>query len=314
MRTFIRNIFVFLFLLLSWASAYGEQWGIVNVSVCNTRSDPYYSAGQESQALLGMPVRVLDHKNEWTRIETPEGYVHWTLGSTLKEVSRQELTQWNQKRQLVVTNLFSLVYQKPSRKSQTVSDAVAGDRFCLLGRKGKFYHVLFPDGREGWIPRSEAEPLDVWRAHISRESDAIIRTAFRLVGVPYMWAGTSPKGVDCSGFVRTVLYMHDIIIPRNASQQAQKGERIKIDPDFANVQPGDLLFFGSGERVVHVGIYLGNKRFIHSLGFVHENSFDPQDPLYDEYDRHRLLFASRMLPYINKEKGLFTTDQSEFYR
>lgn len=310
----IRYLFLSLSLLLTWAAAYGQQWGIVNVSVCNTRSEPRYMSGQESQALLGMPVKVLGHESEWTQIETPEGYVHWTLSSTLKEVSRHELTQWNQKEQLVVTSLFSFVYQKPSSKSQTVSDVVGGDRFRLLGKKGKFYHVLYPDGREGWIPRSDARPMNEWRTTLRSEPSDILRTAFSLMGIPYMWGGTSPKGVDCSGFVRTVLYLHDIIIPRNASQQAQKGEHIEIDPDFANVQPGDLLFFGSGERVVHVGIYIGNKRFIHSLGFVHVNSFDPQDPLYNEYERHRLLFASRVLPYINKEDGLTTTDHNSFYQ
>lgn len=59
--------------------------------------------------------------------------------------------------------------------------------------------------------------------------------------------------------------MHDIIIPRDASQQAYVGEHIDIAPDFGNVQPGDLIFFGrkatagKKERVVHVAIYLGDK-------------------------------------------------------
>ena len=300
-------------LLLAWAVAYGQQWGLVNVSVCNTRSGARYAAEQESQALLGMPVKILGHKNEWTQIETPEGYVHWALSGTVKEVSRPELEHWNRARQLVVTSLSSIVYQKPSRKSLTVSDAVGGNRFRLLGRKGGFYHVLFPDGREGWIPRSDAEPLDEWRAHLSREPEDVLRTAFRLVGLPYMWGGTSPKGVDCSGFVRTVLYLHDIIMPRNANQQAEKGERIEVDSAFANVHPGDLLFFGAGDNIVHVGSYIGDRRFIHSAGFVHVSSFDPQDPLYADYERQHLLFATRFLPYVNKEAGLCTTDHNEFY-
>lgn len=289
------------------------------MSVCNTRSDADYDAGMESQALLGMPVKVLDTRNEWTRIQTPEGYEHWTLSAAVSRMTREEVTQWNQGRQVVVTAMYGNVYEEPSRKAQTVSDVVAGNRLRLTGRKGRFYRVEYPDGRKGYLPKADAEPLEKWRASLDNSAEGILQTAHRLMGVPYMWGGTSPKGVDCSGFVRTTLLMHDIIIPRNASQQARKGERLETG-DFSTLQPGDLLFFGSKakegkpERVIHVAFYLGGKRFIHSLGCVRTGSLDPQDPLYDEYDHQRLLFAARVLPYINKEEGLFTTDHSEYYR
>ena len=67
-------------------------------------------------------------------------------------------------------------------------------------------------------------------------------------------------------------------------------------------------------RVVHVGMYIGGKRFIHSQGDVHISSFDPADELFDEYNLGRLLFATRVLPYINKEEGLNTTETNEYYK
>lgn len=301
-------------------AAHGQEtWAIVNVSVCNTRAAADYDAGMESQALLGMPVRVLGTQDEWTRIQTPEGYEHWTLSAAIQPMSRQAVTTWNRSPQVVVTALWGSVYGQPSRQAQTVGDVVAGNRLQLTGSRGRFYRVAYPDGRTGYLPKSDAMPLDRWRRQLDNRPEAILRTAHRLMGLPYMWGGTSPKGVDCSGFVRTVLMMHDIIIPRNASQQARCGQRLEIG-DFSDLQPGDLLFFGRKaqdgrpERVLHVAFYLGGKRFIHALGCVRIGSFDPADPLYDAYDHDRLLFAARLLPYINRSEELFTTDQSEYYR
>lgn len=89
--------------------------------------------------------------------------------------------------------------------------------------------------------------------------------------------------------------------------------------EYTTFQPGDLIFFGRKatperkERVVHVGMYIGNKRFIHSQGDVRVNSFSPDDELFDEYNLGRLLFATRVLPYINKEASLNTTETNPFY-
>lgn len=297
----------------------GKTYGIVNVSVANLRVEPDFSSEMMTQGLLGMPVRVLQHDG-WVRIQTPDNYIAWVHRVGVHLVSKEEMTAWNSAEKIVVTAHYGFVYSEPNQVSQTVSDVVAGNRLKWEGTKGAFYKVAYPDGRRGYISKSVAMPEKKWRSALRQDASGIIRTAHTMMGVPYLWAGTSSKGVDCSGFMRTVLFMHDIIIPRDASQQAYVGEHIDIAPDFSNLQPGDLIFFGRRatperrERVVHVGMYIGGKRFIHSQGDVHISSFDRADELFDEYNLGRLLFAARVLPYINKEAGLNTTETNEYYK
>ena len=297
----------------------GEQvYGILNLSVANLRVSPDFSSEMTTQGLLGMPVRVLQC-NGWYRIQTPDRYIAWVHPVAVHRVTRAELKAWNRAPKIVVTSHYGFVYSEPDEQSQPVSDIVAGNRLKWEGSKGSFYQVSYPDGRKGYIHQSLSMPEDKWRSSLKTGADDIIRTARTLMGVPYLWAGTSSKGVDCSGFVRTVLFMHDIIIPRDASQQAYVGEHIDIAPDFSNLQPGDLIFFGrratstKKERVVHVAIYIGNKRFIHSQGDVHISSFDPQDELFDAFNLNRLLFAARVLPYIGSQPALNTTATNDFY-
>ncbi|WP_294619118.1 NlpC/P60 family protein [uncultured Bacteroides sp.] len=297
----------------------GKTYGIINVSVANLRVDPDFSSEMMTQGLMGMPVRVLQ-RDGWMRIQTPDNYIAWVHRVGVYPVTKEELVAWNGAEKIVVTAHYGFVYSEPSVASQTISDVVAGNRLKWEGTKGAFYKVTYPDGRQGYISKSIAMPEEKWRSGLKQDAGSIIRTAHTMMGIPYLWAGTSSKGVDCSGFMRTILFMHDIIIPRDASQQAYVGEHIDIAPDFSNLQPGDLIFFGRKatperkERVVHVGMYIGSKRFIHSQGDVHISSFDPADELFDEYNLGRLLFATRVLPYINKETGLNTTETNEYYK
>ena len=88
----------------------------------------------------------------------------------------------------------------------------------------------------------------------------IIKTAERFLGVPYVWGGTTPAGFDCSGFTRYVFSRQGIFLPRLASSQYSVGTPVA----FHNLRPKDLVFFklNSRERVSHVGIYIGNGKFI----------------------------------------------------
>lgn len=295
-----------------------EQYGVVNISVCNLRYTADFSAEMVSQALLGTPVHILQmsqNGNPWPEVQTPDGYTGWVHYAAITRMSFEEFHAWNAAPKVVVTALYGTVYRENSRHSAAVSDVVGGDRLKYLGKKGCWLKVGFPDGREGYVHKSEALTEADWRKQLDQSPEAILKTALSMLGTPYIWAGMSPKGTDCSGFVRTVLFMHDIIIPRDAGPQSRVGERIL---DSTQLQPSDLVFFGRWNedgtpRVSHVGFYLGRGRFIHSLGLVQIGSFDPADPQFDAFNTGRYLFGGRVLPYIDKEEGLNTTLTNPYY-
>lgn len=90
----------------------------------------------------------------------------------------------------------------------------------------------------------------------------IVKSASSQLGVRYQYGGASPnEGFDCSGLVMYSHHLNGITIPRKASEQFKQGKHINR----TELNSGDLLFFKTiGQAVSHVGIYMGNNRFIHS--------------------------------------------------
>jgi len=299
-------------------NAFCQGYGVVTISVCNLRRTADFDAEMVSQALLGTPVHVLqisDNGNPWPQVQTPDNYTGWVHYAGIQKMSKEEYSAWNAAPKVVVTELTGLVYKEASAQSAVVSDVVAGDRLRFLGKKGCWLQVGFPDGRTGYVSKKIAKTEADWRKNLDQSAEAILKTAHSMMGFPYLWAGMSPKGMDCSGFVRTTLFMHDIIIPRDCSQIYLTGERIT---DQSALIPGDLVFFGriredGSPRPSHVGFYIGDGRFLHSMGLVQIGSFNPSDPYYDAYNTGRYLFGDRILPYIDKQEGLNTTITNPYY-
>lgn len=93
--------------------------------------------------------------------------------------------------------------------------------------------------------------------------DSLVTLARQQLGRRYVFGGATPdKGFDCSGLIRYVLAKLDIAVPRTAAQQESVGATVAKDT--AVLRPGDLVTFGLGKRATHIGIYVGDGRFIHA--------------------------------------------------
>lgn len=130
--------------------------------------------------------------------------------------------------------------------------------------------------------------MPVSRAGRTSTARNIISNAFKYIGVPYVFGGTSTWGFDCSGFTQYVFGSVGISLPRTADNQFYGGNRVSIN----NLRAGDLVFFETYEPgPSHVGIYIGNGEFIHAGSSTGVAVAD----LSDRYWGERYLGARRVI-------------------
>lgn len=312
------GICILLFILT--ISVHGQEpgYGIAAQSVINLRQTPSFAAEMGTQALMGTPVQILETIYGWSHVITPDGYQAWTTRESVKEMSSEELKAWKEVPKAIFMNYFGVLRSQPSENAEVVSDVVMGDIVRYLGKTRKYLKVQIPDGRTAFLRKTDAMLFDRWLSSGRPTADKIIATAKLYTGFPYLWGGTSIKGMDCSGFTKNCFFMNGIILLRDASQQAQTGDNIDITSDLNNLLPADLLFFGSlqegKEHVTHVAIYIGNGAFIHSSGTVHISSLLPGTLNYDAFNANRLLRAQRILTQLDLDSGIISVKRHPFYQ
>jgi hypothetical protein len=124
-------------------------------------------------------------------------------------------------------------------------------------------------------PRLPPEPP----AEITGGAADVVHTAISAIGTPYQWGGTAENGFDCSGLIQYAYAQHGIRLPRMSREQARAGN--EVTPVVEALQPGDILLFSAspGGGVTHVGLYVGEGKFIHSSNTgVRLSQLDPHDP------------------------------------
>lgn len=145
-------------------------------------------------------------------------------------------------------------------------------------------------------PPRDRRPFAALSSTAMSMRDSVVVVARSQIGTRYRFGGSSPdRGFDCSGFVRYVLAAIRLALPRTAAQQAELGAT--LPKDTTRLRPGDLLTFGRGGRITHIGIYVGNGRYVHAsptAGRVIETSLErTESPLVKIWRGGRRLLAER---------------------
>lgn len=301
-----------------------KVFGLANLSVINNRYSPSHSSEMATQSLLGTPVRILKKEKGYYFVRTPDNYLSWTEAAGILPLTKNELKAWSAAEKIVYSATYGHAFIEPNENALPVSDLVGGNILKLEGRVGTFYKVSFPDKRTAFVPVAKTTLYSDWITKPDPNADQILRSARSLLGVPYLWGGTSSKGVDCSGFTKNSFFMHGVVLPRDASQQALVGEVVDITTGdsldivkaLQNLKPGDLLFFAGdsqSKRITHTALYIGKGEFIHSAGLVRINSMLPDSSNYADFQTRTLVSARRMLTSIG-QSGISRIDQNPYYK
>ena len=301
------------------AAELGERiYGLVNLSVANVRTKPDHAEEMATQALLGTPVKIFKKESGYFLVQTPDEYISWVEDDGVTPVSKQELDEWKNSDRVIYLEEFGFSYSKPDVTSIRVSDLVAGNILVKLDEENNFLKVKYPDGRIAFVEKDNCQKLNEWFEKKNPTNADIISSAEKFMGIPYLWGGTSAKGMDCSGFTKTVYFLNGIVLARDASQQVHTGILVDTQNGFENLQAGDLLFFGfqatdtTKERITHVAIYIGNSEFIHAAGRIKINSFDKNALNFSEFRLLHFIRAKRILGSVD-ENGVTSVKRNKFY-
>lgn len=256
-------------------SASDGTHAVVSLPALDVRSRPDHRSELKSQLLLGEVARRLGAAagDRWWRIESlTDGYVGWVRTWGLVPASAGRAAGWTRRARGRVVVSYAEV--RTRRATGALVSPLFWNGRLIAGRlHGRHRAVELPDGRRGWVPAAAIGSRVRGRLGLAERVS-------RLLGVPYLWGGRTPLGLDCSAFTQQALSEQGIAIPRDADQQFRSARPLRSTE---SPRAGDLVFFSAGRgRVEHVGLLMGGGYYAHARGRVRINSLDPGNPLWDQ--------------------------------
>ncbi|WP_342600251.1 NlpC/P60 family protein [Psychrobacillus sp. FSL H8-0483] len=219
----------------------------------------------DTQALYGDEVTVLKSSGNWYQIAVKDqfvpyqkaGYPGWVPKSHVTKSS----TDYTDCSIAIVTSKLATLHNLVNKKK--FMDISFSTILPVLKEEGEWLHIQTPGNGVKLLKKEDAKTVKSYKDVPKPTQAEIVYEAKRFLGLPYLWAGTSALGYDCSGIIYAVYKAHGILIPRDSFYQATKGTPVAKK----NLQPGDLVFFagnGGKGKVYHVGLYIGSGKMLHA--------------------------------------------------
>ena len=283
-----------LVLLLATAPLFAQQSVphpdlVVARPVIDMHRHPSGDSDVVSQAIYGAGVTNLASQNGWYNIRTADNYTGWVSANAVIDIHKTTYTP--DAKTIQVAELSANVYRDPDvtkhapvlRLPWEARLELAPDQTSTTAR---WIHVRLVDGQTAWVQRGD---ITADSAPLTIQQD--INLARRFLGITYTWGGVSSFGFDCSGFTQMLERQRGIEMPRDAGLQADWSGVVPVKR--ADLQPGDLLFFGSSpSKITHTGMYIGNGKFIHDTTHDHPGV---QISVLDDQPWTKLLVAARRI-------------------
>jgi len=214
---------------------------------------PTFGMPLSSELYFGTNLEALEEKDRWVFTRQKDGYLGWAYKPYLSDAINITSTH-------LVTSPVTELRAEPDINSEVLTRVVSGTGVTLQENNGAWAKIIA--NKNGWVPSSSLRAIKEFPQSVEARRADLMKDSISMIGIPYLWGGTSGNGIDCSGFARLLHRWIGIEIPRDADMQSVAAKR--VEPPF---EIGDLLFFGEGDsdrRVTHVGMSLGGWRMIHS--------------------------------------------------
>jgi len=244
---------------------------IVHTAVASIYSQPNFSSELITQALFWEGLTVHSTEGNWYKIKQKDGYEGWIHSFYVVDsfvYDNNKLLQDKKNWYWVKNKFLNLSLQ--DNQNFLIS---YGSLIPCFKDKNQFFTIL---------PNTEKVIIDKQSLIKSTDTisykDNILDSVKELLGTPYLWGGKSSFGFDCSGLVQSMLSICNIdFFPRDTSQQILSNILVEKE-NKPNI--GDVIFFKTDNKVDHVGLYINDREFIHSSGFVKINSIDKENEYY----------------------------------